>query len=143
MKNLKSFFFVLSLVFLGLNGLNAQRLTIKGEFVNSDDYALNAHYVIKAGDKHVACGDADKIKLKLELNKSYSLTVSKPGYKSKTVHFSTYTNYEKKFCFSFLVLMIEEPKLDPKQNETSDFVAGDVFFDSNVSDFNYTVYSAF
>jgi hypothetical protein len=119
-----------------LTNIQAQRLSIKGAFVNSDDDALTAHYVIKSGDKHIACGDANKIKLKLELNKNYSLTVSKPGYKSKTVHFSTYTLYEKKFSFSFLVLMFEEPILDPKQNENDAFVAGDVFFDGNVSDFN-------
>ena len=121
MKTIQKKFIILLLFVLSLNRLSAQQMLVKGAFVNNTERTLFSRYVIKTDGITISSGRAKKIKVKLDINKNYTLTVIKPGYKSKTVHFSTFNAENMDVKVSFLVLMQKETLLPGSLNK-SDFV---------------------
>ena len=108
MKTILNKFTITVLIILSINHLSAQQLLVKGEFVSIIDRPLLTRYTIKSNGITVASGRSRKLKVKLDINKNYALTVIKPGYKSKTVHFSTFCAENYDLNISFLVLMHKE-----------------------------------
>ena len=118
MKTIQHKFIILVLIILSINRLSAQQMLVKGEFVSVVDRPLLSRYVIKTNGTTVASGRSKKIKVKLDINKNYTLTVIKPGYKSKTVHFSTFSVENFDLNISFLVLMQKESMNMESLNKT-------------------------
>ena len=118
MKTIQHNFIILVLIILSINRLSAQQMLVKGEFVSVVDRPLLSRYVIKTNGTTVASGRSKKIKVKLDINKNYTLTVIKPGYKSKTVHFSTFSVENFDLNISFLVLMQKESMNMESLNKT-------------------------
>lgn len=122
MKSFQSKIILLVLFVISMNRLSAQQMQVKGEFVSVIDRPLLSRYVIKSNGVTVASGRSKKIKVKLDINKNYSLTVIKAGYKSKTVHFSTFRAENLDVNISFLVLMQKET-LVLESLDKNDFVS--------------------
>ncbi len=80
-------------------------------------------------------GSDKKIKIELELNNDYVLIVSKDGFVSKTVSFSTHTNKRDDFYFEFEVCLKED---DSFGNSLSAYSAK-VYYDNKLRAFNYEI----
>jgi|GEM_PF-3204006 len=110
----------------------SQSLLIKGFFKDTDGKSISVNYILLSDKKNVNSGIDKKIKIELELNKDYVLIVSKDGYVTKTVSFSTYTELNNDYSFIFDVILKEENKRCENL-----VVTGNVFFDAKLQDFNY------
>jgi hypothetical protein len=113
----------------------SQSLLIKGFFKNNQEETIQASYMLIANNEVVCSGDEKKIKIELELNNDYILIVSKKGYVTKSVTFSTHTSDKEQFCFEFDMYLKEEPE----KCNTISIVSTNVFYDSKSRAFNYTI----
>lgn len=114
----------------------SQSLLIKGFFKNDQEETIQASYMLIANNEVVCSGDDNKIKIELELNNDYILIVSKKGYVTKSVSFSTHTSDKDRFCFEFDMYLKEEPE---KCSSVLSTVSTKVFYDSKSRTFNYTI----
>jgi hypothetical protein len=131
---------------LGLLGLlivtkiNSQSLHLNGRIQDTSKSKITAHYVLMCDGKEVISRNGSKLKLKLEPNKVYKLTFSKPGYVSKSISLSTFSQKQSgKFTFNFNVTLKEVPSENLYAQKDVKNVA-DVFYDSNVKGFNYKMH---
>ncbi len=76
-----------------------------------------------------------KIKIELELNNDYVLIISKDGFLSKRVSFSTYTSKKDDFYFEFEVYLKE---FDCFENSLTAYTAK-VYYDNKLRVFNYEI----
>jgi len=137
MKTIKKNLFALMLLVSTLSKMNAQSFSIKGLFCDKHENAVSATYTLKTGNNNtVSSGRGKKIKIQLELNQNYSLTVTKNGYQSKTIYFSTYTDTKDNFRFRFVILLQEVNNLSTVSNK----IAGNVFYDLETKNFDYEAY---
>jgi len=113
----------------------SQSLLIKGFFKNSDNESIQANYLLVSNNVVICSGSDKKIKVELELNNDYILIVSKNGFISKSVSFSTYTDDSDEFSFLFDMLLKEED--EQKTNLTT--VSTKVFYDTKLRAFNYAI----
>lgn len=115
--------------------VKSQSLFIKGAFYNKKHKNITASYELKCNQAQVSSGRRKKIKLRLQPNKEYTLTVSKKGYETKTIHFTTYAKNSRNFWLNF------EMRLKPleKNQEITVKEAGLVYFDEQKQKYSVTV----
>jgi hypothetical protein len=116
----------------------AQVLVLKGHVKNSGDEAIKGYYELRNSCKQLAIGHSSKLKLKLELNEIYTLIFSKPGYQSKSIVISTFADTSWWHVFKFDVTL---KRLNVMADMDPEIVAGSVFYDPSISDYNYFVYT--
>ena len=131
---------------LGLLGLlmvtkmNSQSLRIVGKVLDTEKNKISAQYVLKCDGQEIVNDNGSKLKVKLEPNKVYKLTFSKPGYASKTISFSTFTkNLQENFTFSFKVTLKKLPSelyVINDEKSVGDIYA-DVYYDNYLGTYNY------
>ena len=101
-------------LFLAINSISfAQSLVVKARFLTSAEKSLTAYYTLVCNDTIVERGMESKVKLKLARNREYVLIISKIGFKSKTIRFSTYTTSDEKFNFNVEAVL----QMDSAQNK--------------------------
>ena len=113
----------------------SQSLLIKGFFKSDQEEPIQASYLLIANNEVVSSGDEKKIKIQLELNNDYTLIVSKNGYVTKSISFSTYTKDEDDYYFEFDVFL----KRVLSKNTTVSIISANVYYDSKLRSFNYVV----
>lgn len=94
----------------------SQSLTFKGFIVDTSNTKINANYSLKLDNEIIKSGTKSKIKYELELNKNYTLIISKEGYVTKTILFSTFTNRKKDFYYEFDACLIKSTGSENKQS---------------------------
>lgn len=112
----------------------SQSLLIKGFFKNTNEENILANYQLLSNNKVVSNGTVKKLKIELLLNTDFTLIISKKGYESKSIYFSTHTKDEKEFYFEFDVCLKE----DSTNKEISTPITSYIFYDDNTKGFNYT-----
>ena len=113
----------------------SQSLLIKGFFKDVEKKSIQLEYILQSNNKVIYHGSDKKIKIELELNNDYVLIVSKDGFVSKTVSFSTHTNKRDDFYFEFEVCLKED---DSFGNSLSAYSAK-VYYDNKLRAFNYEI----
>lgn len=83
----------------------AQSLIIDGRFFSNSDKNITAKYILTSNHKVIKTGRRRKIKVDLSLNKDYMLIISKEGYNTRSISFSTKTVIEDNFIFAFDVTL--------------------------------------
>ena len=113
----------------------SQSLLIKGFFKNTDKKSIQVDYLLQSNNKVIYNGTDKKIKIELELNCDYLLILSKDGFESKSVSFSTYANMRNDFYFEFEVYLKEDDSFN------TSLTAGyaKVFYDTELKSFNYEI----
>ncbi|MBL7930299.1 MAG: hypothetical protein JNL60_00270, partial [Bacteroidia bacterium] len=117
--------------------LVSQSLILEGYMKDSGNKNIRAYYELRTACQLVAMGQGSKVRLKLKRREVYTLTFSKPGYQSKTIFISTYANNFYWYSFSFDVHL--EPA-DQNRNVEPLITAGDIFYNRNLSNYDYKVY---
>jgi hypothetical protein len=112
----------------------SQSLLIKGFFKNTNEENILANYQLLSNNKVISNGTVKKLKIELLLNTDFTLIISKKGYESKSICFSTHTKDEKEFYFEFDVCLKE----DSTNKEISTPITSYIFYDDNTKGFNYT-----
>jgi hypothetical protein len=115
--------------------MNSQTLRINGRIQDASKNKITAYYVLTCNGKEVESHSGSKLKLKLEPNKVYRLTFSKPGYLSKSISLSTASQKQHgNFTFKFNITLkpLPEEKLVAQRNAKN---VGNVFYDSNIKGF--------
>jgi hypothetical protein len=113
----------------------SQSLLIKGYFKNTNEKNILANYQLLSNNKVISNGKVKKLKIELLLNTDFTLIVSKKGYESKSICFSTHTKDEKEFYFEFDVCLKE----DSTNKEISTPITFYIFYDDHTKGFNYTI----
>ena len=113
----------------------SQSLLIKGFFKNSDKKLIQVNYLLLSNNKVVCNGNDKKMEIDLALNSDYTLIVSKNGFITKTVSFSTYTNAKDEFYFEFEMFLKEENVHDNTLTASS----ANVYYDRKLGAFNYEI----
>jgi hypothetical protein len=126
------------LMFFGLiimKQMQSQSLNISTNITGSGGNQISVNYVLLCSDGHVYSGYGSTIKERLQLNNTYSIIFSKQGYKSKTVHISTFVMGSKTFNFNFNIELEELPGSDYGKLLQTQMVK--VFYDNEKNNFNY------
>ncbi len=113
----------------------SQSLLIKGFFKNIEKESILVEYVLQSNNEVIYRGTDKKIKIELELNSDYVLIISKDGFLSKRVSFSTYTSKKDDFYFEFEVYLKE---FDSFENSLTAYTAK-VYYDNKLRAFNYEI----
>ena len=113
----------------------SQSLLIKGFFKNIEKESILVEYVLQSNNEVIYRGTDKKIKIELELNSDYVLIISKDGFLSKRVSFSTYTSKKDDFYFEFEVYLKE---FDCFENSLTAYTAK-VYYDNKLRAFNYEI----
>ena len=133
---MKTNYIILLIIVMTLAQISfSQSLNIKGFFMNSKNESIQVDYLLLLNNEVVYSGSDKKIKFDLELNSDYILIVSKRGFITKSVTFSTYTNDKEQFSFEFDMYLKDE--MEQKNNLTT--VSTKVFYDAKLRAFNYTI----
>ena len=107
-------------LFLAINSFSfAQSLVVKARFLTGIEKSLTAYYTLVCNDTIVESGMESKVKLKLARNKEYVLVITKIGFKSKTIRFSTYTTSKEKFSFN-VEAILQSDSAQNKQVKSGD-----------------------
>ena len=124
-------------LFLAIQSISfAQSLEVTGKFLNSTEKTISAYYILVCNDTVIDIGMKNKVKLNLDLNKQYTLIVSKKGFKNKTIRFSTYASTNEKFSFNFeAILKGEQVQKKSAKTVVSNQVI--IYFDYAIEEFNY------
>jgi hypothetical protein len=106
-------------LFLTITSLSfAQSLVVKGKFLTGNEKRTTAYYTLLCEDNIIEKGTESNVKLKLVLNKEYVLIISKIGFKSKVIRFSTYTDSIEKFNYNFEAIL-QEDSMQKKHVQTA------------------------
>lgn len=138
MKNLKTI--LIAICTFTFITLNAQSLSVKANVSDNQGNKLSSNFLLRSDDKKVNIGRASKVKLELAENHLYSLTFSRPGYKTKTINFSTFEIKNQEIYFEFDIVLDElvGEKLD---TDAKGVIVAEVFYDikNNVLSFRKTI----
>lgn len=114
----------------------AQSLFIDGRFFSNSDRNIVATYTLTSNHKVIKTGRRRKIKVELSLNKDYTLIISKEGYNTRAINFSTRTMSKNNFVFAFDVVLNKIARShDSVALSKQAFVS--VFYDSKTNQINY------
>ena len=113
----------------------SQSLLIKGFFKDVEKKSIQVEYILQSNNKVIYHGSDKKIKIELELNNDYVLIVSKDGFVSKTVSFSTQTNKRDDFYVEFEVCL----KGDDSFGNSLSAYSAKVYYDNKLRAFNYEI----
>ncbi|MBI3520553.1 MAG: hypothetical protein HY062_14540 [Bacteroidetes bacterium] len=112
-----------------------QSLFIKGIFKNQKDEMIEVNYLLVSNGQVLYSGTGKKIKTELDLDNDYILVVSKNGYVTKSISFSTHTNDKDHFCFEFDLYLYDFPGKNGQQT----LLSASVYYDSRLRSFNYNI----
>jgi hypothetical protein len=101
MKNQYSKLITCLLLVTIFNISKAQSLFVDVRFFSGCKKNVAADYKIICNDKVIKTGRRRKLKLELSLNNEYTLLITKEGFHSKSVRFSTNTQSGNNFSFVF------------------------------------------
>jgi hypothetical protein len=113
----------------------SQSLLIKGFFKDVEKKSIQVEYILQSNNKVIYRRSDKKIKIELELNNDYVLIVSKDGFVSKTVSFSTQTNKRDDFYVEFEVCL----KGDDSFGNSLSAYSAKVYYDNKLRAFNYEI----
>ena len=116
----------------------SQSLSIKGFIKNAQNEKIVANYKLLCNKEIVLSNHKKKIKIDLLLDKEYMLIISKIGYESKIILFSTYTEVQNDFNFEFDLCLLEDHTVK-KSALMNEVIAGRVYYDSEIKSFNAVV----
>lgn len=136
MKTKKTIYIFYALVMYNL--CVSQSLSIKGFIKNPNDEKIEANYKLLCNKKIVMNKFGKKIKIDLLLDNEYILIISKIGYESKIILFSTYTEKQEDFVFEFDLCLLED-HIVKKSAHMNEVIAGKVYYDSRIKSFNAIV----
>lgn len=116
----------------------AQSLTLKGQVKNAGNETTSACYTLYNPYELLQVGTCQELRLELTDGDSYTLTFSKPGFRSKTIQISTFCDNHSKYRLSFNVTLMPLKEADTPE---ADEVAGKIYYDIKKSDYNYLSYA--
>lgn len=126
--------FLLILLSVGKR-LVSQSLVLNGYMKDNSGKNIKCDYELRSSCDLLASGHGSKLKLNLESQGVYTLTISGPGYQSKTIQISTFTNSDRCYNFYFHI------GLESSNTASEAFVrAGDIFYNSDRSGYDYRSY---
>lgn len=126
------------IIFLRLMSISqAQSLFIDGKFYDKQENNVMAGYTLLSDNQIIATGTSKKLKIELQLGKEYTLIISKEGFVSKTINFSTKTKIPNDYKFLFDVILNKSLKTN-HSSETNNNEAIAVFYDNEIRNFNYS-----
>jgi hypothetical protein len=129
--------FLLALALFSTMFAAGQSLHIKAKILSASEESFPADYALFRNDTLVESGYSDAFSLKLLLGMNYKLQVYRNGYQTKTIHFSTETDADKKFRFEFSVALYKLPGFTESELAKT---TGLVFYDTKKEKFNYRIY---
>lgn len=121
--------------FLGLTTfLNAQALIVKAQLRCASDKPDTGCYTLSNSYELMSVGKCSDLTLKLGYHDCFTLTFSKPGFRSKQVIISTFGSHIRRRRIS---LSITLDPLKASDMPEPDMLAGRIYFDEALSDYNY------
>ncbi|MFB6258740.1 MAG: hypothetical protein ABEH38_08605 [Flavobacteriales bacterium] len=138
------FALLFSLMFSGLEGLNAQSLPIKGSLKKNGENFQEAEILLYERNQVVGKTEPNllgKFTFELSLNSHYTVEVRSEGHITKRVSFDTHIpekiNEVDPSTFGFDVVMLEKRGIPEDEAGVFDFPVGRVFFDPYEEEFRF------
>lgn len=104
----KTFLTLTLLIIISATRVFSQTLKIQGQIKNGNGKKLQATYILRCNGQTISTGDANKISMQLDLNKNYTLVITKQGYFPKFYYFDTNTNAGQDYFFGFVTLLTKQ-----------------------------------
>lgn len=129
---------VMSLIFIGVESMNAQILKIQGH-ITLDKVSSFDRYTVKVLDTEkdsviAEFKDFKTFSYTIGFNKEYTVVISKEGYKSKSIFFNT-TCSDKSQPFKYVFDCNLEKNPDSKDDSVCQ--AGGVFYNEDKQNFDF------
>ena len=124
---------IATLMGIALTG-SAQALIVKGYIRNEDNQKTTAYYTLSNSYEMLQVGKCSSFKLKLGFNDCYTFTLSKRGYRSRTIIISTFGNNTKRSRISINVWLATFTASDIMEPE---LLAGKIYYDQRIQSYNY------
>lgn len=127
-----------SLLIAALAGISysgkTQALIAKAHVVDANNRPLSACYTLSNPYELMQVGNCTDLKLKLGYNESYTLTISKPGYTTKTIVISTFVEANTKHKVTFDMKLHRRSPIDVPGTIQ---LAGNIYYDRKIEEYNF------